>query len=113
MPLGKHDFANWANIFERIEKIAISLNRFYPWLSNILTLCSIDTLFLKHKQHTAFENIVGKGEIARNEQFLLFPQCFILNQITASPFVHIFHIISLFAADFKEPKIGISGKGFG
>ena len=24
-----------------------------------------------------FENIVGKGEIARNEQFLLFPQCFL------------------------------------
>ena len=24
-----------------------------------------------------FENTVGKGEIARNEQFLLFPQCFI------------------------------------
>ena len=23
-----------------------------------------------------FENIVGKGEIARYEQFLLFPQCF-------------------------------------
>ena len=22
-----------------------------------------------------FENTVGKGEIARNEQFLLFPQC--------------------------------------
>ena len=22
------------------------------------------------------ENIMGKGEIARNEQFLLFPQCF-------------------------------------
>ena len=22
------------------------------------------------------ENVVGKGEIARNEQFLLFPQCF-------------------------------------
>ena len=22
------------------------------------------------------ENIVGKGEIARNEQFLFFPQCF-------------------------------------
>ena len=22
------------------------------------------------------ENSVGKGEIARNEQFLLFPQCF-------------------------------------
>ena len=24
-----------------------------------------------------FENIVGRGEIARNEQFLLFPQCFV------------------------------------
>ena len=23
------------------------------------------------------ENTVGKGEIARNEQFLLFPQCFL------------------------------------
>ena len=34
-----------------------------------------------HQQQTAFENIVGKEEIARNEQFLLFPQCFLLNQI--------------------------------
>ena len=25
-----------------------------------------------------FENTVGKGEIARNEQFFLFPQCFLL-----------------------------------
>ena len=24
-----------------------------------------------------FENTVGKGEIARNEQFLLSPQCFL------------------------------------
>ena len=24
-----------------------------------------------------FENTVGKGEIARNEQFLLFPLCFL------------------------------------
>ena len=64
-----------------------------------------------HQQQTAFENIVGKGEIARNEQFLLFPQCFLINQIIVSPFVHIFDIISLFAAEFEEPKIGVSGKG--
>ena len=64
-----------------------------------------------HQQQTAFENIVGKEEIARNEQFLLFPQCFVLNQVTVSPFVHIFDIISLFAAELEEPKIGISGKG--
>ena len=32
-----------------------------------------------HLEQTAFENIVGKEEIARNEQFLLYPQCFLLN----------------------------------
>ena len=64
-----------------------------------------------HQQQTAFENIVGKGEIARYEQFLLFPQCFQLNQITVSPFVHISDIISLFAVELEEPKIGISGTG--
>ena len=54
-------------------------------------------LVLTHQEHTAFENIVGKGEIARYEQFLLSPQCFLLKQIFVSPFVHIFHFISLFA----------------
>ena len=61
-----------------------------------------------HQQQTAFENIVGKEEIAHNEQFLLFPQCFLVNQITVSPLVHIFDMISLFAAELKETKIGIS-----
>ena len=28
-------------------------------------------------QYKSFENTVGKGEIARNEQFLLFPHCFL------------------------------------
>ena len=54
---------------------------------------------------------MGKGEIARNEQFLLFPQCFLLNQIIVSPFVYIFDVISLFAAELEEPKISVSGKG--
>ena len=35
---------------------------------------------------------------------------FLLNQIIVSPFVHIFDLLSLFAAEFEEPKIGISGK---
>ena len=64
-----------------------------------------------HQQQTAFENIVGKGEIAHNQQFLLFPQCSLLNQIIVSPFVHIYDTVSLFAAKFEEPKIGISGIG--
>ena len=66
---------------------------------------------MTHQQQTAFEIIVGMGEIACNVQFFLFPQCFRLNQMIVSPFVHIFDIISLFVAEFKEPKIGISGKG--
>ena len=68
-------------------------------------------VILTHEQQTAFENIVGKGEIACNKQFLLFPKCFQLNQITVSQLVHIFDIISLFAVELEESKIGISGKG--
>ena len=60
-----------------------------------------------HQQQTVFENIVGKEEIARNEQFLPFPQCFLLNQLTVSPFAHTFDFLSLFAAEMEEPKIGI------
>ena len=70
-----------------------------------LTLYSTDT------QETAIKNMVGKGEFACNEQFLLFPQCFLLNQIIVSPFVHIFYIISFFAAESEEPKISLSSKG--
>ena len=65
-----------------------------------------------HQQQTAFENIVGKEEIAR------FPQrgkeeiaCFILNQKILSPFINIYHIISLSSAELEEPKIGMWGKG--
>ena len=64
-----------------------------------------------HKQQTAFENIVGKEEIARNEQFLLFQQCFLLDQKILSPFVNIYDIISLFAAELEEGKIVVWGKG--
>ena len=64
-----------------------------------------------HQQQIVFENIVGKGQIACNKQFLLFPPCFLLNQIIVSLFVHIFDIISLFAAKLEEPKIYLSGKG--
>ena len=36
-----------------------------------------------------FENTVGKGEIARNKQFLLFPQCFLPVWITFCHFCQI------------------------
>ena len=75
----------------------------------LLTLYSIDTHF-DASTTGIFEN-VGKGEIAIKKQFLHFPQCFLLNQIIVSPFVHIFDIISLVAFELEESKIGISGKG--
>ena len=56
-----------------------------------------------------FENIMGKVESVVNRHFLLFPQCFLFNQITVSPFVHIFDLVSLFAAVFEEAEIRISG----
>ena len=62
-----------------------------------------------HQRQAAFENIVGKGEIARNEQFLLFPQCFVLNQIIVSPFVSIVDIISLVAAEFVKLAYQVKG----
>ena len=40
-----------------------------------------------------------------------FSHVFYSNQIIVSPFVNIFDIVSLFAAEFEEPKVGISGKG--
>ena len=54
---------------------------------------------------------MGKGEIARNEQFLLFPQRFLFNEIIVSPFVHIFDIVSLFAAELEKPKLCVLSKG--
>ena len=60
-----------------------------------------------HQQQTAFEYIVRKQEIAPNEQFPLFPQCSLLNQTIVSPFVSIYDIISLFAAELEDPKIGM------
>ena len=57
-----------------------------------------------HQHETAFKNIVGKEEIAPNKQFLLFPECFLLNQEIVSPFVNIFDIISLFEVELEDRK---------
>ena len=48
-------------------------------LNSFLALTSY-ILILMHQQQTAFENIVGKKEIAHNNHFLLLPQCILLNQ---------------------------------
>ena len=60
-----------------------------------------------HQRQTAFENIMGKEEIARNEQFLLFPQCFLLNQkIVSYPHLSIFLTSYLYLLlNWKSPKL--------
>ena len=63
-----------------------------------------------HHQKTAFENIVGKEEIAHDKQFL-FPQRFSTQPDNCTIFVHISDIISFFAAELERPEIGISGEG--
>ena len=54
-------FPIWCcDITEVIMKVQLTLSQTSPGL-----------------QYRSFENTVGKGEIARDEQFLLFPQCFL------------------------------------
>ena len=81
-----------SHLFCRLQMLSISTRRN---CCHLVTLCSIDTHFDASTQ-TAFDNIVEKEEIAHNEQFLLSPQCFLLNQIIISLFVYIFDVISLF-----------------
>ena len=100
--LDRNDLLPVDNIF----CLAARACRFKSCLSPLLHRYSFNTsatdCFWKH---------CGKEEeIVCKEQFLLFPQCFLLNQIIVSPFVHIFYIISLLAAEFEEPKNGRWGK---
>ena len=74
-----------------------------------LTLYFIDIL-LTHQQQTAFEIIVGKGEIARKRAISPFPAMFSTQADNCIPICPYF-CHHLFAAELEEPKIGISGKG--
>ena len=55
-------------------------------VAGYLTLSKTSPGF-KCLQHKPFENTVGKGEIARNEQFLLFPKCFLLLEKLSAIFI--------------------------
>ena len=50
-----------------------------PLRTRLFSVLSGIALYLSQTSpgfYVSFENTVGKGEIARNEQFLLFPKCF-------------------------------------
>ena len=69
------------------KKVELAANRKTDFLQNVIKLVrqavpanqaySLSILTFTCLQYKSFENTVGKGEIARNEQFLLFPQCFL------------------------------------
>ena len=42
------------------------------------SIFTTQSLLLTHLEKKAFENIVGKGENAGNQHFLLSPQCFLI-----------------------------------
>ena len=64
-----------------------------------------------YQQQTAFENIVGKAEIAHNEQFFLLSQCFLLNQIIVSPSVQFLTSYLYLLLNWKSLKLACQVKG--
>ena len=63
-------------------------------------------------QYKSFETTVGKGEIARNEHFLLFPQRFLSFWRTFCPFHQIQKLFSANSLSLEESKFFRLGKGF-
>ena len=61
-------------------------------------------LVLTHQQQTAFDNIVEKGEIARDEQLLLFPTMF-STQDNCIPICSFLCHYILFAAELEVHRI--------
>ena len=51
------------------------------------------TLVFTYLQYKSFENTMGKGELTRYEQFLLFPLCFLLPFGGVSAFFFEFKIV--------------------
>ena len=62
-------------------------------------------------QDNSFENTEGKGEIARNEQFLLFPSVFSTYLESFLPFSTNLKLSSAKSFSLDEPKICRLGKG--
>ena len=89
---------------------SISVTSWWPVHLPMLSWSSFNPLLHKYS-FWRINNQQLLETLWEKEKFLLFPQCFLLIQIILSPFVYIYDIISLFATEFEEPKIGIWGKG--
>ena len=59
-------------------------------------LCTTQSRLLTTLKKKSFKNIVGNGENAGNQHFLLFPQCFLLYQRQKSSLeLHLFRPLQL------------------
>ena len=67
--------------------------------------------FFTGLQDKSFVNTAGKGEIALNEQFLLFPQCFLPIWITLCYFNQIYYRRLQTLSVWKSLKFCRLGKG--
>ena len=63
-------------------------------------------------QYKSFESTAGKGELARNEQFLFFPQCFLPVCITFFHFSSILKLLSANSFSLEESRICRLGKDY-
>ena len=69
-------------------------------------------LVFMYLQDKSIENTVGKGEIARNKQFLLFPQCFLAILENFPSFSSNLKLSSANSFNMEESKICCLGKGY-
>ena len=59
----------------------------------------------------AFGNIVGKGEIAQNEQFHLFQQCLSMQSVSYNPLTATFQLSSVASLKLGQSQNDVLGKG--
>ena len=85
-----------------ITSLKWSLNTGYPFAKQALVFMCL--------QYKSLENTAGKGEIARNKQFLLFPQCFLL--VWRALFSKNLKLSSANSFNLEASKICRLGKGY-
>ena len=88
-PLGYKAFDGIENIVGKRRKCCLAAFTPFPILFSKTTFLGLpkQALVFTCLRYKSFENTVGNGEIARNEQFLLFPQCFLTVWITFCIFI--------------------------
>ena len=76
---GLNAFAKSIYSWQPMQSTQADMGKKLSWSLNILHVKPFhkQTLVFTCLQYKSFKKTWGKGEIARNEQFLLFPQCFL------------------------------------